>query len=237
MDTLNSEVRRKLMDALNSAFSTSTLQQMLKLQLNEDLEKIVSLTNNRQTIIFDLVKWAEQRGRVGDLVEAAYQDNPTNQALRDLAEVVWPNCAMAGGRPPRLLEALCGVAPGWSLLEDVHKAFGQPDSASVRLPTRITAVYAANGVDVTCLPGADRRWVVDVIRMQAPCAQRLAFSGLYIGMPLDDLRRACNGKYHFDANGLRYSNLVLEPMQNGNCRLTVVLDAAKASFIFMKRSA
>lgn len=237
MDTLNSEARRQLMDALDVAFSISTLQQMLKLQLNEDLERIVSLTNNRQTIIFDLVKWAEQRGRVGDLVEAAYQDNPTNQVLRHFAEVVWPNCAMVGGRPPGPLEALCGVAPGWSLLEDVHKAFGQPDSASARSSTMISAVYAASGVDITCLPGADRRWVVDVIRMQAPCAQRLAFSGLYIGMPLDDLRRACDGKYHFDANGLRYANLMLEPMQDSNCRLTVVLNANRASFILVKRRA
>jgi hypothetical protein len=235
MNTLSTASRNQLIAALKSAYSASRLEQMLKLQLDVDLTDIVSLTSDRQTIVFRLVEWAEERGTTGDLVEAAYQDNPNNPALREFAEVVWPNYTTHSARLPRNTEAVCGITPAWSVLEDVYKAFGQPDSAAPNSATKIRAVYGAQGVDITCMLSTDHRWVVDFIRLQAPFSQKLSFSGLYIGMPLHELERACIGKYSFDPNGAKQLSLVLKPVHSNNCQMTIMLNAAKVIGILMQR--
>ena len=236
MKTLNTEARHQLYDAIKSAYRSSmALEQMLKFELDVNLTDIVGLSNGMSAIVFRLIEWAEERGRIEELVGAAYRDNPHNAMLREFVEVVWPHYATRGTHLPRDTDAACGIAPRWSVLEDVHKAFGQPDDANHNSTTKINAVYAAQGVDVTLLRSPDRRWIVDLIRLRAPFAQKLSLSGLYIAMPLHDLKQACAGKYYFDANSAKRSNLVLEPMHTDNCRLTVVLESDKVIGILMQR--
>lgn len=67
----------KAQRSLMSAFPTAAqLTAMLKDRLSLRLECLVAPGNlNKQT--FDLLCWAEREGRVNDLFQAAYQENPT----------------------------------------------------------------------------------------------------------------------------------------------------------------
>lgn len=72
---------RQLHQALASAFpSRAELEIMLFQEMDERLNLIVGATNLTETI-FSLIMWAESRGRLEELVEAAYRANPGNPEL------------------------------------------------------------------------------------------------------------------------------------------------------------
>jgi len=76
---------KNIHSALLSAYrSTNDLQQMVKFGLNENLAAIVK-TSNLENMIFDLLMWAEQYGRMDELVKSAYENNPGNSELRFVA--------------------------------------------------------------------------------------------------------------------------------------------------------
>lgn len=78
---------RQLNDALLAAFDMSSLRMMVRINLDADLESIVGVSGkNMREIVFDLVMWAERRGRTQDLLLAAVEANPTNQQLRAVVE-------------------------------------------------------------------------------------------------------------------------------------------------------
>jgi len=75
--------RRQLIDALVSAFPTpGALKQMLSFRLNLDLETIASGSNYTE-VMFSLVRWAESRNRLDELVREALAENPGNRDLQD----------------------------------------------------------------------------------------------------------------------------------------------------------
>jgi hypothetical protein len=83
--TLDRAMRRPLYDALLAAFpAAQDLQQMVRFGLDENLSAIAG-GSALSDIVFNLIQWAEARGRVGDLVAAALEANPRNPALRTVA--------------------------------------------------------------------------------------------------------------------------------------------------------
>ena len=79
---------QQLQDALLSAFGDEdNLRQMLGLQMSVNLESVAEPGNMAQRT-FDLVTWADEHGRIGELVQSALQQNPLNPELLALAEAV-----------------------------------------------------------------------------------------------------------------------------------------------------
>ncbi len=77
-------------DALLKAFDLSSLQQMVRIGLDENLASIAGGAN-LQEVTFNLIQWAERNGRVDDLLAAARQANPSNPALSAFAAGYRPN--------------------------------------------------------------------------------------------------------------------------------------------------
>ena len=71
-----------LQNALIGAFDLSTLRQMVRIGLDENLTTITGSTNLREAA-FELIRWAEQTSRVDALLAAARQANSSNLALSD----------------------------------------------------------------------------------------------------------------------------------------------------------
>jgi hypothetical protein len=72
---------RQLQEALCRAFgSVDELSQMVQFGLNENLAAIAG-GNNLRALAFDLIRWADSRSRVDELVTAALEANPTSSDL------------------------------------------------------------------------------------------------------------------------------------------------------------
>ncbi|MFN8469742.1 MAG: effector-associated domain EAD1-containing protein [Caldilineaceae bacterium] len=65
----------------------ASLSQMVRKELNENLEEITTADDLR-TIVFSLIAWAEQTSRIEDLVRGAFRANPSNLALQQLVSDV-----------------------------------------------------------------------------------------------------------------------------------------------------
>ena len=124
MSSLTGEQLRLLRDGLASAYPTvADLRQMLRTQLEINLDDVAS-GENRLDLIFNLItRWAEPRNQIGVLLAAARADNPDNTDLAAAAQVLkicprspplhpFPRAAPGGrgppGRPPRRLRRLPG---------------------------------------------------------------------------------------------------------------------------------
>ena len=78
---LSGSQKAALQKALNSAFRRSgDLKQMVTFGLDENLEAIAG-TGALEDVIFELIEWADSRGRVEDLLTAAQNANSTNPDL------------------------------------------------------------------------------------------------------------------------------------------------------------
>ncbi|KYC36508.1 hypothetical protein WA1_43240 [Scytonema hofmannii PCC 7110] len=81
--TLDNEQRRKLRDALISAFpSEAELERMLDDKLGIPLNTIADGKNYTE-LIFNLIKWFNSQGQSQDLVQAAYAANSGNPELKE----------------------------------------------------------------------------------------------------------------------------------------------------------
>jgi hypothetical protein len=79
------EQRKRLRDALISAFpERSSLEQLLDFELDKKLNTITS-DSNLQTVVYQLIQTAESQGWVVKLVSAARQVNPGNSDLKAIA--------------------------------------------------------------------------------------------------------------------------------------------------------
>jgi hypothetical protein len=79
---LDSEQRKKLRDALISAFPEwSSLEQMLYFELGRNLNEITKDSNSPE-VAFRLIQTAESQGWLEDLICAARKQNPGNQQLQ-----------------------------------------------------------------------------------------------------------------------------------------------------------
>ena len=80
---LKGKKMREAMDALLSAYSTEPeLAQMVNWGLDENLAAIAGGSNLRDKV-FNLLEWARMRGRLTELFQAALDDRPNEQSLRD----------------------------------------------------------------------------------------------------------------------------------------------------------
>src|SRR5579871_1216010 len=77
---------QQLQQALLNAFpSHPALAQMVRFGLNESLDSIAG-TGSLADVVFQLITWAEARGKTDDLIAAAYQQNPNNPTLKSYVE-------------------------------------------------------------------------------------------------------------------------------------------------------
>lgn len=91
---------KQIQDALLDAFGTrDSLRMMVRTGLDQRLEAIAD-GENMQVVIFNLVSWAEQYGRIRDLIDAAQNQNPGNESLqnlvKDLESSLRPSTTSAG---------------------------------------------------------------------------------------------------------------------------------------------
>src|SRR4051794_17121462 len=93
---LNGKQNKQLLDALISAFpTTNTLGQMVKAELNENLNAIAGGGSLVDTT-FDLIRWADAQGRLDDLVHGAADYNPGNIDLQAFVNDIWNPLQHAG---------------------------------------------------------------------------------------------------------------------------------------------
>ena len=79
--------RRDLREALLSAFpSWSDLETMVSDQLNENLAAHAPESGDLQEVTFELIKWANARGRLGELIVGARNSNPDNPTMFKVAQ-------------------------------------------------------------------------------------------------------------------------------------------------------
>ena len=77
---------KRLQEALLAAFPTrSALAQMVRVGLDENLDAVAA-PETLSVAVFELIRWAEARGRLDELIAAARQENPGNRMLRAFAE-------------------------------------------------------------------------------------------------------------------------------------------------------
>jgi nucleoside phosphorylase len=100
--------RRSLVAALQEAFpSREDLRRMVNYGLDENLESFVGAAGLQETA-FQLVAWAEARGRLDQLLKAAVSENPSNPALQRFMNGVWDVGGAAGSSDSAMSER---VAP------------------------------------------------------------------------------------------------------------------------------
>jgi hypothetical protein len=89
VSSLTGEQLRLLRDGLASAYPTvADLRQMLRTQLEVNLDDIAS-GENRLDLIFNLItRWAEPRNQIAALLAAARADNPDNTDLAAAAQAL-----------------------------------------------------------------------------------------------------------------------------------------------------
>ncbi|MCB0092943.1 MAG: hypothetical protein KDE54_33875, partial [Caldilineaceae bacterium] len=73
---------KQLQEALLAAFPTqSDLEQMVSFELGENLN-VIAGGRNLSAVVFNLIGWAEARGRTQELISGALSANPGNLALK-----------------------------------------------------------------------------------------------------------------------------------------------------------
>ncbi|MBW4629736.1 MAG: serine protease [Brasilonema octagenarum HA4186-MV1] len=81
--------RKKLRDAILSAYrSKADLEMMVDDELEENLDAIAGGANLTQ-VVFNLMKWAEARGKLDYLIIAAHETNPDNQELKKFYKTIF----------------------------------------------------------------------------------------------------------------------------------------------------
>ena len=75
---------KQIQDALLSGYSQKyALAEMVRVELNEELD-VIAGGDSLQEITFMLINWAEDQGKLTDLVQAAVKHNPGNPELQQL---------------------------------------------------------------------------------------------------------------------------------------------------------
>jgi V8-like Glu-specific endopeptidase len=87
--TLSGRQWQELAQALRTSFPTvARLRMMVQYGLNENLDEFVPSNADTQEATFELIRWAQAQGRLGELILAARNANPGNPQLRNVAEDV-----------------------------------------------------------------------------------------------------------------------------------------------------
>jgi hypothetical protein len=78
--------RRQVHGALIAAFPTeSAFRQMVHLEMGENLD-LIAPRGNLPSMVLSVLRWAEARGRVKELIAAAFEANPGNPDLAALVQ-------------------------------------------------------------------------------------------------------------------------------------------------------
>lgn len=89
MSLLDGDKRKQLHQAILDAFGAyESLEQMLSFQLDVSLGTITH-SRNCSDAIFEVIKWAEAKGKLPELIRGAREENITNPALLNFEEKVW----------------------------------------------------------------------------------------------------------------------------------------------------
>jgi hypothetical protein len=84
---IDGKKRREIREALTEAFPMPAQLRLLTDEvLDEPLQNITSLENNMPTMVFEVITWAQARGRLTELVLGAAAGNPGAARLKVLAE-------------------------------------------------------------------------------------------------------------------------------------------------------
>jgi hypothetical protein len=90
-------------EALGAAFSSSyELKRLVSSQLNVDLELISSRNDNLSVVVYELIRWCLSQGRISQLVEGAYRENPANLKLMGFV-ASWRAARTSMQSPPPML--------------------------------------------------------------------------------------------------------------------------------------
>lgn len=81
---------KTLRDAIVSAYNGSDLEQLMRFELNERLDNLVSTNAPLPQIVLDLINWAEMNGRTPDLVAALRRTRPKNSQIQTVANDLFP---------------------------------------------------------------------------------------------------------------------------------------------------
>jgi len=101
----------QIQEALLSAFSSSAdLGMMVRLELDVNLEEIASGQNLR-VVVFKLLTWAEDNGRILDLINGALNQRPSNLDLQRLQKDAQSWSALSESMPPPAVDSTEGVRP------------------------------------------------------------------------------------------------------------------------------
>jgi hypothetical protein len=84
---LTGDQARQLHDAILSAFSRSDLEQLIRHELNEGLDAIAG-SGPLSEVVFELILWADQRGRTEELIRAVQRARPVNPEIQSAAAVL-----------------------------------------------------------------------------------------------------------------------------------------------------
>jgi hypothetical protein len=93
--------RKLLHDAVLPVFKVSDLKQLVRFELDKDLDEITT-DPNKSTVLFELIEWAEQYGRTPELIRAVQKARPRNEAIHSVASKLLPRPqpAETEARPP-----------------------------------------------------------------------------------------------------------------------------------------
>jgi hypothetical protein len=78
---LSGEQHKKMEEALISAFPTkAALKRMVRYKLDINLDQITG-NGGLSSIVFELINWVDAQGRIDELVDGGYAENPGNPLL------------------------------------------------------------------------------------------------------------------------------------------------------------
>jgi hypothetical protein len=80
---LNGAQTAKLRDAMLSGFNDPELEQFVRIKLNENLHELVE-GGPRSKVVFDLITWAERKGRVIELIRAVQEALPKRPEIQNV---------------------------------------------------------------------------------------------------------------------------------------------------------
>ena len=181
---ITGEQYRRLQQALLSAFNRSELEELLMFRLNESLDAIVGASDLTSTV-FQLIRWAQARGRLSELIAAARAENPNNDMLRAVAEEL----AQSAARPADDTRAAAGplrygdifatyedrMKALLSRLTPAHPSYAEALTYQQRLIESIAASRRYGDTETT---RAERARVIDQLNRLALEALGMSFNQL-----------------------------------------------------------
>ena len=84
---LTTSQKERFHKVLLSAFpGLSQLRRLMSFEMSVELNEVVTISDPLETVAFDLIKWAESRGRLDDLIVAAQEQNEGNVDLKSFVQ-------------------------------------------------------------------------------------------------------------------------------------------------------